>query len=277
MFNGPYLILSVEHSISPGTFKTNFTGVRQSKYSFPAVTNFLQHIYKTYFSKVVQDVRNDISKEISESRNSSSVNVDDITDRTQKSRALSDCTPTDANNAKNYQLTNKDDLLNINSKSISDIVRLVGTAGDARIRLLVFSTIYFNSYDNGTFKYYGNNLLGFGLDDPIKGGLAGYLTKEYICLNKNNDKVPLAIFKTIEGSVSFGKDYFKTSSLAMRGKIDTLAEQTFRIYLKFWTNKTDTEITDLSTTPEYAEALKTFEAANKLFVTVFPDDSKKTF
>ena len=39
IFNGSYLILSVEHNITPNTMTTSFTGTKIAQYPLPRVTN----------------------------------------------------------------------------------------------------------------------------------------------------------------------------------------------------------------------------------------------
>jgi hypothetical protein len=52
MFNGPYMITDVSHSIQPGTFQTTFEGVRQGIYDLPAIDSFLQSINQNLISQL---------------------------------------------------------------------------------------------------------------------------------------------------------------------------------------------------------------------------------
>jgi len=52
MFNGPYMIQQVEHSIQPGQFQTTFQGIRQGVYDLPAIDNFIQSINQNLLTKV---------------------------------------------------------------------------------------------------------------------------------------------------------------------------------------------------------------------------------
>jgi hypothetical protein len=58
MFAGSYMILKVNHSISPGNFTTQFEGVRQSIFSLPDVDSYIQgiltNLVNTVFSQVKQ-------------------------------------------------------------------------------------------------------------------------------------------------------------------------------------------------------------------------------
>ena len=44
MFNGPYMIVSVEHSISPNNIETTFEGVRQPLAELPSITDLVQRV-----------------------------------------------------------------------------------------------------------------------------------------------------------------------------------------------------------------------------------------
>jgi hypothetical protein len=52
MFNGPYMITDVSHSIQPGTFQTTFNGVRQGVYDLPAIDSFLQSINQNLITRL---------------------------------------------------------------------------------------------------------------------------------------------------------------------------------------------------------------------------------
>jgi hypothetical protein len=52
MFNGPYMIMDVQHSIQQGNFQTSFTGVRQGIYDLPAIDSFLQSINQNLLTKL---------------------------------------------------------------------------------------------------------------------------------------------------------------------------------------------------------------------------------
>ena len=52
MFNGPYLITEVNHVITAGDFKTNFTGIRQGIYDLPSIDNFLQSINQNLLTQI---------------------------------------------------------------------------------------------------------------------------------------------------------------------------------------------------------------------------------
>jgi len=52
MFNGPYLITEVNHTITAGEFQTNFSGVRQGIYDLPSIDNFLQSVNQNLLTQI---------------------------------------------------------------------------------------------------------------------------------------------------------------------------------------------------------------------------------
>jgi hypothetical protein len=52
MFNGPYMITSVSHTISAGNFITEFEGVRQGVYDLPPIDNFIQSINQNLLTQI---------------------------------------------------------------------------------------------------------------------------------------------------------------------------------------------------------------------------------
>lgn len=278
MFNGPYMILSVEHSIQPGTFRTTFSGVRQSKYSLPLVEDFIQNIYKIYLSKFIENVRNEIAKEETKSSNTYAIDANNIQNSEEKSKVLSDCKPTNTANAQNYTLTNDKDASSSKVFTDSDIKQMIKGISDVRTRLMVFSAIYNNSYKNGNYYAYGNNLIGFNLDYTVKGNLATYLTKQYNCVQADGKKIPLAIFKDTSNMVQFATKWFENHSSKLEGSIETMARQTLLTYTATWQETTsDSDAEKFVNSERGSNVLKRFENANKEYLIMFPEDRGKTF
>jgi hypothetical protein len=57
MFNGPYMIMDVQHSIQQGNFQTSFTGVRQGIFDLPAIDSFLQSINQNLLTKLEEALK----------------------------------------------------------------------------------------------------------------------------------------------------------------------------------------------------------------------------
>ena len=56
MFNGPYLITNVEHSVTPNDIKTSFSGIRIPIPSLPKVTDLVMKIQENLLSKISEEI-----------------------------------------------------------------------------------------------------------------------------------------------------------------------------------------------------------------------------
>lgn len=72
MFNGPYMITEVKHSISPGQFNTVFSGVRQPVYDVAKLDDFIQSIKTNLVNQIIEEVK--IQKQSQQQTNSQNVN-----------------------------------------------------------------------------------------------------------------------------------------------------------------------------------------------------------
>jgi hypothetical protein len=57
MFNGAYMILSVEHDISNNSMTTSFTGVKIHKYPLPRITNPLAVVGVDFSNNIFNDIK----------------------------------------------------------------------------------------------------------------------------------------------------------------------------------------------------------------------------
>jgi len=59
MFNGPYLILNVEHNITPNNIETSFDGVRVPIPTLPKIDSLVQRVNKKIFQKAEERLKDD--------------------------------------------------------------------------------------------------------------------------------------------------------------------------------------------------------------------------
>jgi hypothetical protein len=229
MFNGPYMILNVEHVIGPGRFETTFGGVRQSKFSLPEIEDFLQNIYKNYLSKIIEDLRREIASEPL----STSVYVENlktIQNSEQKEKTEADCAPSNRDLVRGggtrYILSDNNQDTKVTTLEPSTIVsEIKNNISDKRLQFIVFTIIYASSYKNGGYKAVGNNFVGYNLDKTIPGNkaaygsLENYFTNRYVCVKILGDRVPLAVFENITNMVNFTRDFFIQIRLKKQKKL----------------------------------------------------------
>jgi len=207
LFNGPYMITSVKHSISPGSFVTSFDGVRQSVYSFPKIDDYLQSIrtkFIDYLKKPdkkdskqsTQTVNND---EISENANKTenTVNNNEIPTSPQctlEVEAFKDFTRND--NPKQTKIT------------VKEAVNFIKTIfpGDNNFIYTVLAIMARQTLKlPSIFAGYENNYIGLRLD--LKNFVPpniSILNQNYYCATaKDNKQYPAASFETFEDCLTF--------------------------------------------------------------------------
>jgi hypothetical protein len=207
MFHGPYMITSVNHTITPGTFETIFEGIRQPVYGLPTNPDSYIQTLKTTFLKTILD-RNKKDKNLTTNNVDKSNNI--LNQKTEVTNSLLD----KENNTLNLNIGDcQDNLFNdyLNyrpeqpNKSIKNIKEVVDyikskTTNDI-LRKVVFSSLYLNSYNNTSFETYGNNFSGAKLTKKWSGSLPNFFENEnYYC---SSNKTPYAIFNSFEKNIDF--------------------------------------------------------------------------
>lgn len=101
MFSGPYMILEVSHRISPGSFTTYATGIRQPTASLPILDDYIQSLRKNLLQSIIDKLEQDKKEQESLSNigqtsggaNSTSLNNECIKLANEKYSKFSSVTP----------------------------------------------------------------------------------------------------------------------------------------------------------------------------------------
>jgi hypothetical protein len=209
MFNGPYMILDVQHQIQPGNFQTSFTGVRQGIYDLPAIDNFLQSINQNLLTKLSEILK--IKKDIP--------TIEGITDNQKSNQVVQRADNTvDASNScvSNVDVNAYPDYLNVQPKptDISKQVfadRLIALLpGKEALQAIIYSISYVRSYvkNNGKFNGFNNNFGGISLYINWA-PTTDHFEKQYSCINvkgsglPNGTSEPLVEFKDLDSYIKF--------------------------------------------------------------------------
>jgi len=214
MFNGPYMILDVQHQIQPGNFQTSFTGVRQGIYDLPAIDNFLQSINQNLLTKIEEILK--IKKDVP--------TVTGITNNQKTTQVVQKANNTvDASNScvSNVDVNAYPDYLNVPAKptNISEKTfanRLIALLpGKEPLQAIIYSISYVRSYvknsgtkGNGEFNGFNNNFGGISLYINWQ-ETSKYFLKEYSCINvkgsgiPNGTSEPLVGFSDLDSYIRF--------------------------------------------------------------------------
>ena len=192
MFYGPYMILDVEQSISPGSFQTTFTGIRQGYFDLPSIDKYLQSINQNLLTKLEAFVLN--KKEIVPkipNTNSEKLNSTVKDSQTAKQPTAS-CKVLPKYLNKGYVNTESVNTYLNKSEFVSTMDRVLGTLNikDDTLRASIYSICYISSFDKNGQKFngYNNNYaLEYSLNDDYYPTAETNFEKTYSCYSNNND------------------------------------------------------------------------------------------
>jgi hypothetical protein len=214
MFNGPYMIQTVSHSINQGSFETVITGIRQPTASLPKIDGYIQTLKNNLLKNIIENNKKDKAAKEKASKNADGT----AKSQQEKIQAISggdkeltqpqtckpvapydefhDITPT-VNNSTFGKV--KNDLKNV---LISD-----GVDGST-LKYVVFAALYVESA-NGDLKMtaYESNYGGVTLSGGPWGSSETYFigNKQFFCQTSTNNSttLPYAVFNDLYNHLKF--------------------------------------------------------------------------
>lgn len=211
MFSGPYMITSVNHVISPGSFETILEGVRQPMASLPKVTAYIQSLKTTLLATIVDKTKEDKVPKKSDTK----VNKGDIIN--QRNDALNKGLDNDATIVSEQQScsasteynTYKAGTPNKTLISYKNIIQIINDiTSDPKLRYIVFATMYLQSDNSQGLESYEHNYAGVDISKYWGEGNSGFFSskKFYYCSPK---QIPYVYFDNATNHVKMLVDRFK--------------------------------------------------------------------
>lgn len=212
MFSGPYMILEVSHSISPGKFDTSFTGVRQPIANLPINLDFTQTLKTNLVQKILQKKKEDVEKQRAlESKNqiSNKNNIVNNSLGTNQPSNSSECSgitryekfvkidkDAKASTATAQQVKNK----------ITEIGQNLGITSIVmnKIKYAVFAQMFVQGGNGTSFVGLENNFIGVDLNSNW-GNSESYFSTErkYFCVKRNDKILPYVAFDSVDKNIEF--------------------------------------------------------------------------
>lgn len=243
MFNGPYMITDVSHTIGSGNFETTFKGIRQGIFDLPAIDNFLQSLNKNLLTKIEQIVTT--KKE--------NTNLPPVTDNQKAAQVVqsADNTLAAPNTCETQVLQRYKDLqftatqgtqTNKNKQELADAIKRLVPNNDI-LQFIIYNICYVRTFtknnngDDGAFKSFDNNFATITLDYDY--GQAGddYFARTYCCVNLGKtlsskpNPLPVVGFSDLDRFILFMKS-------RLEGNIDRIRQigGLVKYYVCFWPN-----------------------------------------
>jgi hypothetical protein len=213
MFSGPYMILEVNHIISPGIFDTQVTGIRQPTAALPKVDQFIQTLKANLIKKIQDRIKqeSDNSQEIATNvKTQSQQSYDNLS--TNPANSFSENQSCSANTKYSQYLKEEPVKSTATSQEVYDVV---GSASAAvypndpnlftQLLNVVFTKIYMSSFVNPNFETYNNNFAGIDITEwwgpsSSRFKVDGNGNGLYYCTSNNR---PYASFENLQESVVF--------------------------------------------------------------------------
>ena len=268
MFNGPYMIQDVQHSIQAGNFQTTFTGVRQGVFDLPAIDSFLQSINQNLITKLEELLK---------------INKDSVTVSGTTNTVKSNILPQKADNTLDTENACKSNVLKtfadagfgdavaatltpFNPKELADAL-LTEIPNNKELQIIIYCLSYIRSFQItsnskiGTFNSWNNNLATISLDTDW-GGLNSTLEKRYSCIKSKSNastsqSLPIVHFPTIG-------DYVRFMSNRLRERVPQILDIGLaKYYVCYWPDSNISSEYYDSHTSEFQQTKDTlYEAIN---------------
>jgi len=270
MFNGPYMITSVSHSIQPGTFQTTFDGVRQGIYDLPSIDSFLQSINQNLITQLEELLL--INKD--EPPKSSTTDNKKSTEVVQKAENT-----LDTENSCTLKITS-DVYLNASPGYIPSTAEFSGVTptefagalkriipNDVDLQVIIYCISYIRTYQQdstsglGNFYAIKNNLGNISLSIDWGASVSQFSSdRNYTCVNirtnpSTTSSEPIAHFESLDSYINF-----------MSGRLTENKERIIRLglakyYVCFWPKDTISEEYYNTNYSEFAQTRDTFTKA----------------
>jgi hypothetical protein len=220
MFNGPYMIQDVQHTIQPGNFQTTFTGIRQGIYDLPAIDTFLQSINQNLITKLEELLK--INKDsVTVSGTTNTIKAQQISQKADNT--LDTTNSCEGNVLKVYNPVNTPGKYvsvvgtetRVNEKTLADTLKRL-FPNNQSLQTIVYCMSYLKTFQQdskskiGAFNGWNNNLGMISLDVEW-GPQTGKLSTTYSCVkSKSNPSTnishPVTHFDTLDSYVTFMGD-----------------------------------------------------------------------
>ena len=246
MFNGPYMITDVSHSIQPGSFQTTFNGIRQGIYDLPAIDSLLQSINQNLITRIEELLK--INKDqIVVSGTTNNIKSDSIV---QKADNTLDTTNSCSSkitddvylNASPGYVAETGKLTKFTPTELADTLKRL-LPSDPILQTFIYCISYIRTFqsnsntDVGNFNGWNNNLATLGLDTNWSGQVS-LLSKTYSCVNvkttdSKNTSLPISHFSSLD-------DYVRFMAARLRPRVSQILEPNMglaKYYVCFWPQK----------------------------------------
>jgi hypothetical protein len=266
MFNGPYMILDVTHTITPGSFQTSFTGIRQGIYDLPAIDNYLQSINQNLLTKIEALLlikKDDVTaKAITEIGKAAQV----VQSGNNTKAAPNACVNNLAVPYLTWANTEAATQTPLTSKEFANALK-AKLPNNPTLQILIFLISYVRTFQKNTFVGYNHNYGTIELTTDYTASSGNFIAGRCSCVNipdskGTNTAQPVANFASVDKYIDFMVSRLEQNVPRITNGVDGIGITKY--YVCHWPKDNVSESDYDSHLSQYAELDKTFQAAFKL-------------
>jgi len=215
MFNGPYMIQEVTHTIQPGSFQTQFTGIRQGIFDYPQLDKYLQSINQNLLTKLETLLKNKKDVPVVEGTTNAQKASAKPSDSKQKPSTENSCDNSVKEVYKTEQfVSTKFVQTTVTAEQmiteINDLM-IKKNDNDPVMKATIFSICYTTTFKENKFIGYGNNYSAAINLNVDFGASRALFTKTYMCVTDNKNTYAWANFDTLGKFLEFMYDRLKNN------------------------------------------------------------------
>jgi hypothetical protein len=214
MFNGPYMITDVNHTIQPGTFQTTFDGIRQGIYDLPAIDSFLQSINQSLITKLEELLK--INKEqdpvSATTDNIKSTEVVQQADNTLDTTNSCTAKITDPVYVNGGYVSVNGELTKRTPQDFADALKRL-LPNNPILQTIIYCISYIRTFKSdsntevGSFNGWNHNFATISLETNLAGQVS-QIKKTYSCVNikttpSSSSSKPIAHFDSLDTYINF--------------------------------------------------------------------------
>jgi hypothetical protein len=268
MFNGPYMILDVSHTINAGSFQTSFTGIRQGIYDLPAIDNYLQSINQNLLTKIealLKIKKDDVTaKAITEIGKAAQITQSGDNTKAAPNACVNNLTAPYLTWAKVETTTST----SLTPKAFADVLK-TKLPNEPTLQILIFMISYVRTFQKDKFEGYNHNYGTVELTHDYGDTAPAYfIAGQCSCANIPNSTLSTKTAQPIANFTSVDK-YVDFMASRLRPNVDRITNGANGIgiskyYVCYWPKKNVEESYYDSHLTEFATLDKTLTSAFKL-------------
>jgi hypothetical protein len=214
MFNGPYMITSVSHSISAGNFITEFEGVRQGVYDLPPIDNFIQAINQNLLTQIEALVVNKTDQPTTQGTTTQSIANNVVQDADENTLAAQNSCSANLNSSYISWVTTGATETKLSQLEFANAIK-ASAPNNIALQTAIYIITYVRGYakslsDAGQFSSWDNNFGVITLDKDNYSQTENFIQNSFFCVNAKTlggiKQLPAARFKDLNAYLTYMKN-----------------------------------------------------------------------